>query len=430
MLAGLSKFAPRIVARGVRGTRSFGSVNQACNFNWDHEEHWKDFFMLNADGDLAQLTDDEKMIKDVAYGIAESELRPRLAKAFREEQVDRSVFKVLGEAGLLGPFVEGYDCAGSSYVSYGLIAREIERVDSAYRSMFSVQSSLVMLPIWTFGSEELKSRLLPGLASGELVGAFGLTEPGAGSDPAGMSTTARKDPATGEWILNGAKTWISNSPFADVLIVWAACQDKKVRGFVVERGFKGLETPKIEGKFSLRASPTGMIMLDNCRVPERNMLNVEGMKGPFTCLNSARLGIAWGVLGAAEHCVATAREYTMQRKQFNRPLANNQLIQRKLADAVTEISLGLQGVLRATRMKEEHMLHPNVISILKRNNCRKALAIARECRDMLGGNGIVDEYDIIRHAANLEAVNTYEGTEDVHALIIGKAITGLDAFRG
>lgn len=414
-------------------TRPFSSKSHTAGdpFEWDSEIHWRDYFSLEADmGVNTQLTEEERMVMDNARKVAQTQLKPYLKEGFRTESFNKDLFKIMGDAGLFGPYLEGYGCAGVSYTAYGLISREVEKIDSAYRSMFSVQSSLVMLPIFLFASEELKKKLLPGLASGELIGAFGLTEPNHGSDPSGMETTARLDKATNEWVLNGSKTWISNSPIADVFVVWAKCSDEKIRGFVIERGAHGLETPKIEGKFSLRASPTGMIMLDECRVPAGNVFeNITGLKGPFTCLNSARLGIAWGALGAAESCIEAAREYTMNRKQFNKPLASNQLIQKKLADGVTEISIALQAVLRATRLKEEGQLHSNVISMLKRNSCRKSLQIARDCRDMMGGNGIVDEYDVIRHVLNLEAVNTYEGTEDVHALIVGRAITGIPAFK-
>jgi len=328
-----------------------------------------------------------------------------------------------------GPFIDGYGCAGASFTAYGLIAREIERVDSGYRSAMSVQSSLVMNPINLFGTEEQKERFLPRLATGELVGCFGLTEPNVGSDPSGMITKATDK--GDHYVLHGAKNWITNSPIADVCVVWAKTStDGKVRGFLVERGMEGLSTPKIEGKFSLRASVTGMIMMDEVKVPKENVLpGVTGMRGPFACLNSARLGIAWGALGAAEFCVQTARDYTLDRIQFKRPLAANQLIQMKLANALAEIQLGLNGVLQATRLKEEGKLHSNLISLLKRNSCTKSLNIARECRDMLGGNGIVDEYQVIRHVMNLEAVNTYEGTADIHALVLGRAITGIPAFK-
>lgn len=376
-----------------------------------------------------QLTEEEVLIKDTARQFSDEVLMPMVAKGFRDEHFDAGVFKEMGRAGLLGSHIEGYGCAGASATAYGLIAREVERVDSAYRSTLSVQTSLVMHPINMFGSDEQKERFLPRLATGEIIGCFGLTEPDAGSDPAGMVTKAvdKGD----HYLLSGAKNWITNSPIADLCLVWAKTDtDNKVRGFLVERGMEGLETPKITGKFSLRASPTGMIHLDNVKIPKENVLpHAVGMTGPFACLNSARMGIAWGAWGAAEACMEYARNYTMDRKQFNRPLAANQLIQFKMANQLTEITLGLQGVLRATRLKEEGRLHSNVISLLKRNSCRKALDIARECRDMLGGNGIVDEYQVIRHVCNLEAVNTYEGTQDIHALILGRAITGIPAFQ-
>jgi glutaryl-CoA dehydrogenase len=376
-----------------------------------------------------RLTEEEIMIKDTTRQFCDSVLMPIVGKGFRDEVFDKDIFKEFGKAGLLGSFIDGYGCAGASPTAYGLIAREVERVDSAYRSTLSVQSSLVMHPINTFGSEEQKERFLPRLATGELVGCFGLTEPDHGSDPSGMVTRAvdKGD----HYLLSGAKNWITNSPIADVCLVWAKTNtDGKVRGFLVERGMDGLSTPKIDGKFSLRASPTGMIHLDEVKIPKENVLpNVTGMRGPFACLNSARLGIAWGAWGSAEFCLETARQYTMDRKQFGRPLAANQLLQFKMANALTEITLGLNAVLQATRMKEAGELHSNVISMMKRNSCTKALDIARTCRDMLGGNGIVDEYQIIRHVCNLEAVNTYEGTADIHALILGRACTGIPAFK-
>eukprot|EP00931_Biecheleriopsis_adriatica_P085372 TRINITY_DN5976_c0_g1_i1.p1 TRINITY_DN5976_c0_g1~~TRINITY_DN5976_c0_g1_i1.p1 ORF type:complete len:483 (+),score=115.33 TRINITY_DN5976_c0_g1_i1:71-1450(+) len=394
-------------------------------FDWDSDSMWKDMLKLDS-----RLTEEEIMIKDMSRQFAEAELMPIVTNAFRHETFDKGLFKAMGSAGLLGPFIDGYGCAGASPTAYGLIAREVERVDSAYRSTMSVQSSLVMHPINTFGSEEQKERFLPKLATGEMVGCFGLTEPDHGSDPSGMVTRAvdKGD----HYVLSGAKNWITNSPIADLCLVWAKTDtDGKVRGFLVERGMEGLSTPKIDGKFSLRASPTGMIMLDEVKIPKENVLpKVTGMRGPFACLNSARLGIAWGAWGAAEFCLESARQYTMDRKQFGRPLASNQLIQFKMANALTEITLGLNAVLQATRMKEAGELHSNVISMMKRNSCSKALAIARECRDMLGGNGIVDEYHVIRHVCNLEAVNTYEGTADIHSLVLGRALTGLPAFKG
>eukprot|EP00930_Biecheleria_cincta_P039792 TRINITY_DN2731_c0_g1_i4.p1 TRINITY_DN2731_c0_g1~~TRINITY_DN2731_c0_g1_i4.p1 ORF type:complete len:447 (-),score=78.87 TRINITY_DN2731_c0_g1_i4:116-1399(-) len=393
-------------------------------FEWDSESHWKDMLRLDP-----RLTEEEIMIKDTTRQFCDSVLMPIVGKGFRDEWFDKDLFKEFGKAGLLGSFIEGYGCAGASPTAYGLIAREVERVDSAYRSTLSVQSSLVMHPINTFGSEEQKERFLPRLATGEMVGCFGLTEPDHGSDPSGMVTRAvdKGD----HYLLSGAKNWITNSPIADVCLVWAKTDtDGKVRGFLVERGMDGLSTPKIDGKFSLRASPTGMIHLDEVKIPKENVLpNVTGMRGPFACLNSARLGIAWGAWGAAEFCLETARQYTMDRKQFGRPLASNQLLQVKMANALTEITIGLNAVLQATRMKEAGELHSNVISMMKRNSCTKALDIARTCRDMLGGNGIVDEYQIIRHVCNLEAVNTYEGTADIHALVLGRACTGIPAFK-
>lgn len=403
-------------------TRAFASVEKEPE--WIPDRDWSDFLHF---GD--QLTEDERLIQANAAQLCQEELKPKVLEAFRNETFDKKIFKTFGQAGLFGPFIQGYGCAGASTVAYGLIAKEVERVDSAYRSVFSVQSSLVMLPIYLFGSEAQKNHYLPRLAAGDIIGAFGLTEPNHGSDPQGMETKAVKQ-ADGSYKISGSKTWITNSPIADVFVVWAKDETGVVRGFILERSDKGLETPFIHGKFSLRASPTGMIMMDGVHVPADRMLpNISGMRGPFSCLNSARLGIAWGVLGAAEQCVSVARDYTLNRKQFKRPLAANQLIQKKLADAVTEIHLGQQAVLRVTRLKDEGRVHPNAISMVKRNNCGKALEIARHCRDMLGGNGIADEYEIIRHMCNLEAVNTYEGTNDVHCLILGRAITGIQAFH-
>lgn len=384
---------------------------------------WDDPLLLEA-----QLAEDERMIRDAARAYAQEKLAPRVQEAFRHEKADPAIFREMGELGLLGPTIpETYGGAGLSYVCYGLIAREIERVDSGYRSMFSVQSSLVMLPIYEFGSEEQRRKYLPRLATGELIGCFGLTEPNHGSDPGSMATRARK--VGGGYELTGSKTWISNSPIADVFLVWAKTEDGVIRGFILENGSKGLSTPAIHGKIGLRVSITGEVVLDGAFVPEENVLpNVAGLKGPFTCLNSARYGIAWGALGAAEACLATARQYVLDRKQFGRPLAANQLIQKKLADMVSEISLGLQGCLRLGRMKDEGIAPVEVTSILKRNSCGKALDIARMARDMLGGNGISDEFGIARHLVNLEVVNTYEGTHDIHALILGRAITGIQAF--
>jgi len=376
----------------------------------------------------SRLTEEEIMVRDVFHDYCQEKLLPRVTMANRKETFDREIMEEMGDLGVLGPTIQGYGCPGVSYVAYGLIARECERVDSAYRSAMSVQSSLVMYPIYDFGSEAQRQKYLPRLAKGELIGCFGLTEPNHGSDPAHMETKARWDNEAKVWILNGSKNWITNSPIADVFVVWAQTEDG-LRGFILEKEMEGLTAPKIEGKFSLRASHTGMIFMDDVVVPEENMLpNVRGFKGPFSCLNNARYGISWGALGAAEFCVSQARDYTLNRSQFGRPLAANQLIQKKLADAVTEITLGLHSCLQLGRLKEEGLMVPEMISLLKRNNCGKALAIARECRDMLGGNGISDEYHVIRHVMNLEAVNTYEGTHDIHALILGRGITGIAAF--
>lgn len=388
--------------------------------------NWRDALNLES-----QLTEDEVMIKDAFHDYCQEKLLPRITLANRHETFDPDIMKEMGDMGVLGPTISGYGCPGVSSVAYGLIAREVERVDSAYRSAMSVQSSLVMYPIWDFGTEEQRLKYLPKLAKGELIGCFGLTEPNHGSDPAGMETRAKYVPSDKVYILNGSKTWITNSPIADIAVVWAKCEDGHIRGFILEKGMKGLSCPKIEGKFSLRASHTGMILMDDVVVPEENLLpSVKGLKGPFSCLNNARYGIAWGALGAAEFCLDAARQYTLDRKQFGRPLANNQLIQKKMADALTEISLGLQGCLQVGRLKDEGKATPEMISLLKRNSCGKALEISRQTRDMLGGNGISDEYHIIRHVMNLEAVNTYEGTHDIHALILGRAITGLQAFSG
>ncbi len=385
---------------------------------------WEDPFRLDQ-----QLNDDERMIRDSAHGYAQDKLQPRVLEAFEKEHTDIEIFREMGALGLLGITVpEEYGGSGASYVAYGLVAREVERVDSGYRSMMSVQSSLVMYPIQAFGSEELKQRLLPKLATGEYIGCFGLTEPDAGSDPAGMRTTAKKT-ATG-YSLSGSKTWISNAPFADVFVVWAKSEEHggKIRGFVLEKGMKGLEAPKIEGKMSLRASTTGMIMMDEVEVAEDALLDVEGLKGPFSCLNRARYGISWGVMGAAEFCMHAARGYGLERHQFQRPLAANQLYQKKLADMMTDIALGLQASLAVGRQMDAGTFAPEMISIVKRNNCGKALDIARAARDMHGGNGISAEYHVMRHMVNLETVNTYEGAHDVHALILGRAITGIAAF--
>ncbi|MEY3597118.1 MAG: glutaryl-CoA dehydrogenase [Pseudomonadota bacterium] len=386
---------------------------------------WDDPFLLDE-----QLTEDERMIRDTARDFAQEKLLPRIVKAYANETTERGIFNEMGAMGLLGVTLpEEYGCANASYVSYGLVAREVERVDSGYRSMMSVQTSLVMYPIYAYGSDAQRKKYLPKLAMGEWIGCFGLTEPDAGSDPAGMKTRVEK--VADGYKLNGAKMWISNSPIADVFIVWAksAAHNNDIRGFILEKGMKGLSAPKIEGKLSLRASITGEIVMEDVIVGEEHLLpNVSGLKGPFGCLNRARYGISWGVLGAAEDCMHRARQYTLDRVQFGKPLAQTQLIQKKLADAMTEIALGLQGSLRVGRLMDEGKMAPEMISIVKRNNCGKALDIARAARDMHGGNGISQEYHVMRHAQNLETVNTYEGTHDVHALILGRAITGLQAF--
>ena len=384
--------------------------------------NWEDPFRLEQ-----QITDEERMVADTTRQFAQEKLAPRVQQAYRDETTDPAIFREMGELGLLGPTIDGYGCSGLGYVSYGLITREVERVDSGYRSMMSVQSSLVMYPIYAYGSQAQREKYLPGLATGELIGCFGLTEPDHGSDPGGMKSRARR--VDGGYELSGTKMWISNSPIADVFVVWAKNDEGRIRGFILDKGMKGLSAPKIEGKLSLRASITGEIVMDGVFVPEENLLpNVEGLKGPMGCLNNARYGIAWGALGAAEACWHAAREYVLDRKQFGRPLAANQLIQKKLADMQTEIALGLQGCLQAGRLKDKDQLAPELISLLKRNSCGKALEIARAARDMHGGNGISDEYVVFRHMANLETVNTYEGTHDIHALILGRAQTGIQAF--
>jgi glutaryl-CoA dehydrogenase len=385
--------------------------------------HWDDPLLLDA-----QLSDDERAVRDAAQAYAQDRLSPRVIEQFRHETVDAAIFREMGELGLLGPTIpEAYGGAGLSYVGYGLIAREVERVDSGYRSMMSVQSSLVMLPIFQFGTEAQRQKYLPPLARGDWIGCFGLTEPDHGSDPGSMVTRARS--VAGGYRLTGSKMWISNSPIADVFVVWAKDDSGSIRGFVLEKGWQGLSAPAVHGKMGLRASVTGEIVMDGVFCPEENAFpDVRGLKGPFTCLDSARYGISWGVMGAAEDCLHRARQYVLDRKQFGRPLASNQLIQRKLADMMTEIALGLQGALRLGRMKDEGIASVEVTSILKRNNCGKALEISRVARDMLGGNGISDEYGVVRHLVNLEVVNTYEGTHDIHALILGRALTGIAAF--
>ncbi|MGE3967737.1 MAG: acyl-CoA dehydrogenase [Dongiaceae bacterium] len=388
------------------------------------EFQWDDALLLED-----QLGEEERLVRDAARDYCQEKLMPRILEANRHEKFDREIFNELGALGFLGSTIEGYGCAGVNYVCYGLVAREVERVDSGYRSMMSVQSSLVMHPIHAYGTEAQRQKYLPKLATGEMIGCFGLTEPDHGSDPGGMKTRARK--ADGGYLLKGAKMWITNSPAADLFVVWAKDDSGAIRGFILERGMKGLSTPKIEGKFSLRASITGEIVMEDVFVPEENLLpNVSGLKGPFGCLNNARYGIAWGALGAAEFCWHAARSYTLARQQFGRPLAANQLIQKKLADMQTEITLGLQACLRLGRLKDENRAAPEMISMLKRNSCGKALDIARVARDMHGGNGVSDEFHVIRHVMNLEAVNTYEGTHDVHALILGRAQTGIQAFSG
>ena len=389
--------------------------------NWT-KLNWEDPFELDA-----QLTEEQRMVRESARQYAQDRLAPRVTDAFRSESTDPAIFREMGEVGLLGPTIEGYGCPGVDYVSYGLIAREIERVDSGYRSMLSVQSSLVMYPIFAYGNDAQREKYLPKLATGESIGCFGLTEPDHGSDPGGMITRART--TDGGYRLTGAKMWISNSPIADVFVVWAKTDDDIIRGFILDKGMPGLSAPKIEGKLALRASVTGEIVMDDVFVPEENLLpNVSGLKGPFGCLNNARFGIAWGTLGAAETCWHTARNYTLDRKQFGKPLAATQLVQKKLADMQSEIAIGLQSCLRAGQMLSDGAISPDLISLIKRNSCGKALEIARTARDMLGGNGISDEYPVMRHMVNLEVVNTYEGTHDIHALILGRAQTGIAAF--
>lgn len=384
--------------------------------------NWQDPFLLEQ-----QLSDEQRLVRDSARQYAQGRLLPRVQEAFRKEETDAEIFREMGELGLLGSTIDGYGCPGVDYTCYGLVAREIERVDSGYRSMMSVQSSLVMYPIYAYGTEAQREKYLPKLATGEWIGCFGLTEPDHGSDPGGMVTRARS--VADGYELSGAKMWITNSPIADVFVVWAKTDDGKIRGFILEKGMPGLSAPKIEGKLALRASVTGEIVMDGVFVSAEQLLpEVEGLKGPFGCLNNARYGIAWGALGAAETCWHAARDYTMERKQFGRPLAANQLIQLKLADMQTEISLALQGCLRAGQLMDAGQIAPELISLIKRNSCGKSLAIARAARDMLGGNGISDEYPVMRHMVNLEVVNTYEGTHDVHALILGRTQTDIPAF--
>lgn len=386
------------------------------------EFQWEDPLLLNS-----ELTDEERMIEETARDFAKNSLLPQIVEANRHETFDRQVMRDMGQLGLLGPTIKGYDCAGTSEIAYGLIARELERVDSSYRSAFSVQSSLVMYPIFTFGSLPQKEKYLPALAKGDMIGCFGLTEPDGGSDPSSMRTRAKK--VSGGYRLSGSKQWITNSPVADTFVVWAKDDEGQVIGLILERGMEGLETPKIEGKFSLRASVTGGIMMDEVFVPDEAKLPfADGIKAPFMCLNKARYGISWGVMGAAESCWHIARQYTLDRMIFGRPLAANQLVQKKLADMQTEITLGLHGAFRLGQLMQSGTACPEAISLMKRNNCGKALDIARVARDMLGGNGISDEYHVIRHMMNLEAVNTYEGTHDIHALILGRAQTGIQAF--
>ena len=383
---------------------------------------WQDPFLLEQ-----QLTDEQRMVRDTARQYAQDKLLPRVQSAFRKEETDPELFREMGSLGLLGPTIDGYGCPGVDYISYGLVAREVERVDSGYRSMLSVQSSLVMYPIYAYGTEEQREKYLPQLASGEWIGCFGLTEPDHGSDPGGMVTRAKT--VAGGYSLSGAKMWISNSPIADVFVVWAKTDDGKIRGFILEKGMQGLSSPKIEGKLALRTSITGEIVMDEVFVPQEQLMpNVEGLKGPFGCLNNARYGIAWGALGAAENCWHTALNYVMERKQFGRALGANQLIQLKLADMQTEISLALQGCYRAGVLMDTGKVSPELISLIKRNSCGKSLHIARQARDMMGGNGISDEYPVMRHMVNLEVVNTYEGTHDIHALILGRTQTDIPAF--
>lgn len=397
--------------------RSFSTNNSKAIFNWEDPLDLK-----------SCLTEEECLIQESAHEFCQSELLPGIVHANRSATFDVNIMKEMGKMGFLGSTITGYGCSGVGYVSYGLIANAVEAVDSAYRSAMSVQSSLVMHPIHAFGSEEVKKKYLPELAKGNLIGCFGLTEPNHGSDPGGMETKVKKD-SDGNYIMNGAKNWITNAPIADVFIVWAKDEDDDIRGFILERDMKGLSAPYIEGKCTLMASATGMLSFEDVKIPCGNMLPlVKGLKGPFSCLNSARYGISWGALGAAQSCMTIARNYTLERSQFGSPLASNQLVQKKLADMTTEIAIGLQACLRVGRLMESGNAAPELISLVKRNSCGKALDIARTARDMLGANGLSDEYHVVRHSMNLEAVNTYEGTHDIHALILGRAITGLQAF--
>ena len=408
----------------AHATLASGHARDGSSLSSEPVFDWTDPLLLDE-----ELGEDERMVRDSARAYCEEKLLPRVIEANRAERFDREIMNEMGALGFLGATIDGYGCAGVNYVCYGLIAREVERVDSGYRSAMSVQSSLVMYPIHDFGTEAQRRKYLPKMASGEWVGCFGLTEPDHGSDPGGMTTRAAA--VAGGWRLNGAKMWITNAPIADVFVVWAKTEDGIIRGFILERGMAGLSAPKIEGKFSMRASVTGEIVMDDVFVPEENLLpGVQGLRGPFSCLNNARYGIAWGAMGAAEFCWQQARNYTLERRQFGRPLAANQLVQKKLVDMQTEIALGLNACLRVGRLKDQGRATPEMISLIKRNNAGKALDIARVARDMHGGNGISDEYHVIRHVMNLEAVNTYEGTHDIHALILGRAQTGIAAFAG
>ena len=397
-------------------------MTKPSNANPQPSKNWDDIFLLDQ-----QVSEEERMIQQTARKFAQEELMPRVQMAFRNETPDPGIFREMGKLGLNGLPIKGYGCAGASYIAYGLVAREIDRVDSGYRSAMSVQSSLVMYPINKFGSEEQKNKYLPRLATGELIGCFGLTEPNSGSDPGSMTTFAKKD--GDDYLISGRKMWISNAPFADVFVIWAKDENKDIRGFILDKGMPGLEVTPINGKFSLRTSSTGEVSMDKVRIPSSNMLpGAKGLKGPFSCLNKARYGIAWGSLGAAEFCWHAAREYALNRRQFNKPLAAMQLVQKKLADMQTDIAIGLQAALRVGQLIDDGKMQPEMISLIKRNSAGKALDIARQSRDIHGGNGIVDEYHVIRHVLNLETVNTYEGTHDIHALILGRSQTGIQAF--